>query len=35
MLDLRPLYWNCREFRESKRKLKCPYEHLGLKLLSY
>jgi hypothetical protein len=29
------LYWNCREFREGKRRGRCPYEHLGLKLPSY
>jgi hypothetical protein len=34
MLDLKRLYWNCREFRGGKRKGKCPYEHLGLKLPS-
>jgi hypothetical protein len=31
MLDLKRLYWNCREFRGGKRKGQCPYEHLGLK----
>jgi hypothetical protein len=35
MLDLKRLYWNCREFRGGKRKGKCPYAHLGLKLPSY
>lgn len=35
MLDLKRLYWNCREFRGGKRKGKCPYEHLGLKLPGY
>jgi len=35
MLDLKRLYWNCRVFRGGKRKGKCPYEHLGLKLASY
>ena len=34
MLDLKRLYWNCRAFRGGKRKGKCPYEHLGLKLPS-
>ena len=34
MLDLKRLYWNCREFRGGKRKGRCPYEHLGLKLPS-
>ncbi len=32
MLDLKRLYWNCRVFREGKRKGRCPYELLGLKL---
>jgi hypothetical protein len=32
MLDLKRLYWNCREFLGGKRRGKCPYEHLGLKL---
>jgi hypothetical protein len=35
MLDLKRLYWNCREFRGGKRKGKCPYQHLGLKSPSY
>jgi hypothetical protein len=35
MLDLKRLYWNCREFRGGKRKGKCPYEHLGLKRPDY
>jgi hypothetical protein len=35
MLDLKRLYWNCRAFRGGKRKGKCPYEHLGLKLPTY
>jgi hypothetical protein len=35
MLDLKRLYWNGREFRGGKRKGKCPYAHLGLKLPSY
>jgi hypothetical protein len=35
MLDLKRLYWNCREFRGGERKGKCPYEHLGLKLPVY
>jgi hypothetical protein len=35
LLDLKRLYWNCREFREGKRRGRCPYEHLGLKLPSY
>ncbi|MGZ3392182.1 MAG: hypothetical protein ACXVCF_21670 [Isosphaeraceae bacterium] len=35
MLDVKRLYWNCREFRGGKRKGKCPYEHLGLGLASY
>jgi hypothetical protein len=32
MLDLKRLYWNCRVFREGKRKGRCPYDLLGLKL---
>src|SRR5208337_2130161 len=35
MLDVKRLYWNTRVFRGGKRKGKCPYEHLGLKLASY
>jgi hypothetical protein len=35
MLDLKRLYWNCRVFRGGKRKGRCPYEHMGLKLPSY
>jgi hypothetical protein len=35
LLDLKRLYWNCRDFREGKRRGRCPYEHLGLKLSSY
>jgi len=35
LLDLKRLYWNSRQFREGKRKGKCPYQHLGLELPSY
>ena len=35
LLDLKRLYWNCREFREGKRQRHCPYELLGLMLPSY
>ena len=35
MLDVKRLYWNCRVFRGGKRKGRCPYEHMGLKLPSY
>jgi hypothetical protein len=35
LLDLKRLYWNCRKFREGKRRRRCPYELLGLKLPSY
>jgi hypothetical protein len=35
LLDLKRLYWNCRVFREGKRRGRCPYEHLGLNLRSY
>ena len=31
MLDLKRLYWNCRVFREGKRKGRSPYDLLGLK----
>jgi hypothetical protein len=35
LLDLKRLYWNCREFAEGKREGQCPYEHLGLALPTY
>ena len=35
LLDLKRLSWNCRKFVEGKRKKRCPYELLGLKLPSY
>jgi hypothetical protein len=35
LLDLKRLYWNCRAFGEGKRRGRCPYEHLGLKLPNY
>jgi hypothetical protein len=35
LLDLKRLYWNCREFREGKRQRHRPYELLGLELPSY
>src|SRR5205823_3781664 len=35
LLDLKRLYWNCREFRSGKRRGRCPYKHLGLDLPSY
>ena len=35
LLDLKRLYWNTRAFRGGKRRGRCPYEHLGLKLPSY
>jgi hypothetical protein len=34
LLDLKRLYWNCRKFREGKRRRQSPYELLGLKLPS-
>jgi hypothetical protein len=34
LLDLKRLYWNCRVFRDGKRKGKSPYDLLGLKLPS-
>ena len=30
MLDLKRLYWNCRAFREGRRRGRSPYAHLGL-----
>jgi hypothetical protein len=35
LLDLKRLYWNGRRFREGKRRSRCPYELLGLKLPTY
>jgi hypothetical protein len=35
LIDLKRLYWNCREFVSGKRKGRCPYEHLGLDLPTY
>lgn len=35
LLDLKRLYWNCRPFREGKRRDRSPYEHLDLKLPTY
>jgi len=35
MLDLKRLYWNCRMFRDGKRKGHCPYDLLGLTLPTY
>lgn len=35
MLDLERLHWNSRAFRKGRRRGRCPYEHLGLKLPSY
>jgi hypothetical protein len=35
LLDLKRLYWNCRSFVAGKRRGRCPYEHLGLKLHTY
>jgi hypothetical protein len=35
LLDLKRLYWNCRSFREGKRRKRCPYELLGLRLPSF
>jgi hypothetical protein len=32
LLDLKRLYWNCREFRTGKRKKQTPYGRLGLAL---
>jgi hypothetical protein len=35
LLDLKRLYWNCRAFREGRRRGRCPYELLGLPLARY
>ena len=35
MLDLKRLYWNCRVFRDGKRKGRCPYDLPGLTLPTY
>ena len=35
MMDLKRLYWNCRPFREGKRRGRSPYEHLQIGLPSY
>jgi hypothetical protein len=35
LLDLKRLYWNCRSFVAGKRRGRCPYKHLGLRLPSY
>ena len=35
LLDLKRLYWNCRSFVSGKRRRRCPYQHLGLKLPTY
>jgi hypothetical protein len=35
LLDLKRLYWNCREFEDGKRRGRCPYAHLGLELPTY
>ena len=35
MFDLKRVYWNCRTFREGKRKGHCPYALLGVTLPTY
>jgi len=35
LLDLKRLYWNTRSFVSGKRRRRCPYQHLGLKLPTY
>ena len=35
LLDLKRLYWNCRVFAGGKRRGRCPYEHLGVRLPTY
>jgi len=35
LMDLKRLWWNCRPFAEGKRRHCCPYQHLGLPLLTH
>jgi hypothetical protein len=35
LLDLKRLHWNCRPFREGKRRRMCPYGLLGLRLPTF
>ena len=35
LLDLKRLFFNCRDFGEGKRKGRCPYRLLGLKLPTF
>jgi hypothetical protein len=35
LIDLKRLYWNCRSFVSGKRRGRCPYQHLQLKLPAY
>jgi hypothetical protein len=35
LLDWKRLYWNCRRLAAGKRRKRCPYEHLGLRLPTY
>jgi hypothetical protein len=35
LIDHKRLAWNCRRFGSGKRRGRCPYEHLGLRLPSY
>jgi hypothetical protein len=35
LIDLKPLAWNCRRLGSGKRRGRCPYEHLGLRLPCY
>ena len=35
LLDLKRLFWKCRGFVQGKRKNRCPYQLLGLKLPTY
>lgn len=35
LIDLKRLYWNSRSFVGGKRKGRCPYQHLGVKLPTY
>ncbi len=35
MLNLKPLYWNSHVLKAGKRKVRCPYQELGLRLSTF
>ena len=35
LLDFKRLYWNCRALVSGRRKGRCPYEAMGLKLPTF